>query len=183
MFSHITKKCGTFLTLLSFTIFLFTHCKKSPPLWINSEQFIDTAQRGGFIVEVVGLYPLKTLAQLKCETQGRQKLKNLIQAELQDIFKTINLKDENMKKEFLRKLAEDTAKELSFKAEMVESYADEVNQVLYCKIFLKFDENFYKTIINKTEKILKENFPAIYEENIGEKIKREIYIKRGVRID
>ncbi len=177
-FLDITKK--NFFILL---VVLFLSCGKSAPLWINSEQFIDTAQRGGFIVEVVGLYPSKTLAQLKCETQGRLKLKNVIQAEIEDIFKDITFGDERVRKDFFRKLSENMAKDFSFKAEMVESYADEDNQVLYCKIFLKFDENFYKTIINKTEKILKEDFPQIYEENIGEKIKKEIYLKRGVKID
>lgn len=164
-------------------LFVFLSCGKTAPLWIGSEQFIDTAQQGGFIVEVVSLYPSKTLAQLKCETQGKLKLKSVIQAEIEDIFRNISFGEEDVRKDFLRKLSENMAKEFSFKAEMVDSYADEVNQVLYCKIFLKFDENFYKALIEESEKLMKEHFSQIYDEGLREKIKREIHLKRRVKLD
>jgi hypothetical protein len=94
---------------LCFGIFsLLISCEKKVPGWINFEQTIE--RDGAFVSAIVPIYPSLSLAQLKCETEAKSKLKFVIQAELNDIFGNLIKQNQDV---FIRKLSYDLGQKFS----------------------------------------------------------------------
>ncbi len=163
--------------LLCFSIFyVITSCEKKVPGWINFEQTIE--KDGAFVSAIVPIYPSISLAQLKCETEAKSKLKFVIQAELNDIFGNLIKQNQDV---FIRRLSYDLGQKFAAKAQIKDVFVDEKNSVLYCRVFLRFDKDFYASVLSSAENILRDDFPELFNQDLIDLMKRRLEKKRGIK--
>jgi len=166
-----------FFYFLCFSIFsLLISCEKKVPGWINFEQTIE--RDGAFVSAIVPIYPSLSLAQLKCETEAKSKLKFVIQAELNDIFGNLIKQNQDV---FIRKLSYDLGQKFSPRAQIKDVFVDEKNLVLYCRVFLRFDKDFYVSVLSSAENILKSDFPELFSQALIDEMKKRLEKKRGIK--
>lgn len=164
--------------LLCFSIFsVLVSCEKKVPGWINFEQTIQ--KDGAFVSAIVPIYPSISLAQLKCETEAKSKLRFVIQAELNDIFENLIKQNQDV---FIRRLSYDLGQKFATKAQINDVFVDEKNSVLYCRVFLRFDKDFYISVLSSAENILKSDFPESFSQDLIDIMKKRIEKKRGIKL-
>lgn len=166
-------------------------------MWTTQKLTIELTGKfeRGYVVETVGLKPSESLAELKCFTQAKIELQNVIRGKIEESFKDffdytkeIEPHREKVKlfRGMMREISVDVVRRLSDRIELESVYIDRRHSVLFCRISVNFDEVFYITLRDVSLDLIKTNYyKQIYNERvpkmIEEHIERKLREIRGVR--
>lgn len=181
-------KMRPFLYILIFPLIL--SCEKRVPLWTVQEYIIEQGKtEKGYVSESVGLRPSESLAQLKCFSQAKIKLQNTIRGKIEEDFKEffnyskeIEPYREKVKifREMMKEISTEIIQKLSDQLEQEGIYIDRENSVLFCRLSIKFDENFYNVLREVSLDLIKTNYyKQIYNEEAPKKI--EDYVEMNLK--
>lgn len=183
------KNILSLLPLVIISILLSCTGRKAPPWTIQDITIEQGKIDKGYVTESVGLKPSESLAQLKCMTQGKIKLQNVVRGKIEEKFKeflnyTKNIEPYREKvkifREMMVEISKEIIKKLSDKIEQEGIHIDKENYVLFCRMSLKFDEEFYRVLEETSIDIMKTNYyRTIYDEEAPKKLME--YVEENIR--
>jgi len=132
-----------------------------------------------YVVEISPLHPSKILAQIKCETKAKEKIIKVIKLTLKNKLKNVlienkkgkNKKDEKTAEEekindFVEEVVENISKDIIEQATTQDIFIDEVNEVIYCYVFIPTNHNLKNKIIKSIREVgKKEEYSNIAEKS------------------
>lgn len=186
----MAKHYNFFSKIFLFFILLFG-CSERAPLWTVQDMIIEQGEIDkGYVTEVVGLRPSESLAHLKCLTQARVKLENVVRGIIESKFKEFfnysseiegNREKEKLFREMMGEIAKETVQKLYDKITQEGVYVDREKNVLFCRISLKFDREFYRVLKEISLDVIRASYyKPIFNEEAPKKIEK--YIEETIRL-
>lgn len=183
-------RIGSSVPVISAIIFahivlILLGCQRRAPPWILQEMIIEQGPvEKGYVTEAVSTRPSENLAHLRCLTQAKVRLQNVIRGKIEEDFrnfydypKNIEPHREKVKlfREMMKEISFEMIQRLSDRIENEGIYIDRENSLLFCRLSLRFDESFYNVLKEVGMEIVKSNYyRPIYDEQVPIKLGKHI---------